>query len=196
MTDYLEQPQEQENALLEQAKRLEQALSALEFRGETEADAGGVLGRVEDRENSEENPDWERQSLDETLLASAAGDREPSLSQSPAQGQREKAELPLLEQLRQMDRALDGPGETAGTGRKEYAFRSAEQAVGWSQAELGAARRLSHQERVLPQNGRGEEFHSSGREPLQSSGDLTWAEQTDRAFRRDSRRYDGGFYLY
>ena len=23
-----------------------------------------------------------------------------------------------------------------------------------------------------------------------------WAEQADRAFRRDSRRYDGGFYLY
>lgn len=27
-------------------------------------------------------------------------------------------------------------------------------------------------------------------------GDLGWAERTDRAFRRDSRRYDGGFYLY
>lgn len=26
--------------------------------------------------------------------------------------------------------------------------------------------------------------------------DPGWAEQTDRAFRRDSRRYDGGFYLY
>ena len=23
-----------------------------------------------------------------------------------------------------------------------------------------------------------------------------WAEWADRAFRRDSRRYDGGFYLY
>ena len=23
-----------------------------------------------------------------------------------------------------------------------------------------------------------------------------WAEQADRVFRRDSRRYDGGFYLY
>jgi len=26
--------------------------------------------------------------------------------------------------------------------------------------------------------------------------ELGWAEQADRAFRRDSRRYDGGFYLY
>lgn len=26
--------------------------------------------------------------------------------------------------------------------------------------------------------------------------DMRWAEQADRAFRRDSRRYDGGFYLY
>ena len=27
-------------------------------------------------------------------------------------------------------------------------------------------------------------------------GTQSWAEQADRAFRRDSRRYDGGFYLY
>ena len=29
-----------------------------------------------------------------------------------------------------------------------------------------------------------------------TGGVLSWAEQADRAFRRDSRRYDGGFYLY
>ncbi len=29
-----------------------------------------------------------------------------------------------------------------------------------------------------------------------ASGEMIWAEQADRAFRRDSRRYDGGFYLY
>lgn len=29
-----------------------------------------------------------------------------------------------------------------------------------------------------------------------SSEEMRWAEQADRAFRRDSRRYDGGFYLY
>lgn len=29
-----------------------------------------------------------------------------------------------------------------------------------------------------------------------AQGDMRWAEQADRAFRRDSRRYDGGFYLY
>lgn len=28
------------------------------------------------------------------------------------------------------------------------------------------------------------------------AGTLSWLEQTDRAFRRDSRRYDGGFCLY
>lgn len=32
-------------------------------------------------------------------------------------------------------------------------------------------------------------------EPLSDRG-LRWAEQADRAFRRDSRRYDGNFYLY
>lgn len=29
-----------------------------------------------------------------------------------------------------------------------------------------------------------------------ASEEMRWAEQADRAFRRDSRRYDGGFYLY
>lgn len=29
-----------------------------------------------------------------------------------------------------------------------------------------------------------------------AGGDRQWVEQADRAFRRDSRRYDGGFYLY
>lgn len=29
-----------------------------------------------------------------------------------------------------------------------------------------------------------------------AQGEMRWAEQADRAFRRDSRRYDGGFYLY
>lgn len=32
--------------------------------------------------------------------------------------------------------------------------------------------------------------------PAASGEGIEWAEQADRAFRRDSRRYDGGFYLY
>ena len=195
MTDYLEQPEKQENALLEQAKRLEQALSALALRGETETGAEGAFDWFENRENGGESPTWIRQSLDETLLA-AAGEREPSRSQPPAQGQREQVEFPLLAQLQKIDRALDGPGEGAVTGTEERDLRSAKQAAGWSQAEPGAVRGRFNQGDVLPQTGRGENFYPGGRKPLQSSGDLTWAEQTDRAFRRDSRRYDGGFYLY
>lgn len=196
MTDYLEQPEKQENALLEQAKRLEQALSALAFRKETEADAEGAFDWFEDRENGGEIAAWERQRQNELLLAGTAGEGKPSPSQPPAQGQRKQAELPLLAQLRQLDRALEGPGETAGNGTEGHDLRSAKQAAGWSQAGPGAVRRFFNQDSFLPQTGRGGEFHSGGREPLQSSGDLTWAEQTDRAFRRDSRRYDGGFYLY
>lgn len=195
MTDYLEQPEEQENALLEQTKRLEQALSALPFREETGAHAEGALDWFEDRENSEEIPAWERKRQSERLLAGTAGEGETSLFQTPAQGQRKQAELPLLAQLRQLDRALDGPGEVTETGTAGHDLHSAKQAAGWSRAEPGAIRRPFNQDSFLPQNGR-EEFPSSGREPLQSSGDLTWAEQADRAFRRDSRRYDGGFYLY
>lgn len=38
----------------------------------------------------------------------------------------------------------------------------------------------------------GETGPSGAREPV----GMEWAERADRAFRRDSRRYDGGFYLY
>lgn len=194
MTDYLEQPEEQENALLEQAKRLEQALSALALR-EPEEGAEGVLDRVGNWEDGGESQAWERKSLGEAFLA-AAGAGEASPAQPAAQGSKERAELPLMAQLRQLDRAMDGPGETAGTGTEEHALPSAKQAAGWNQAEPGTARRLFHQGYSLPQTERGEELRSTPREPLQSSGNLTWAEQADRAFRRDSRRYDGGFYLY
>lgn len=194
MTDYLEQPEEQENALLEQAKRLEQALAAWALR-ETETGAEAVLDQVENWETGGESPAWERKSLGEALLA-AAGEGEVSPSRPLTQGQKERAELPLMAQLRQLDRALDGPGEAAGTGTEEHTLPSAKQAAAWGQAEPGTARRRFNQGYSLPQSGRGDELHSAPREPLQSSGNLTWAEQADRAFRRDSRRYDGGFYLY
>ncbi len=37
---------------------------------------------------------------------------------------------------------------------------------------------------------------TAGRPLPPPGGALSWAEEADRAFRRDSRRYDGGFYLY
>lgn len=36
----------------------------------------------------------------------------------------------------------------------------------------------------------------TGTSGLPASEEMQWAEQADRVFRRDSRRYDGGFYLY
>lgn len=36
----------------------------------------------------------------------------------------------------------------------------------------------------------------TGASAVPMSEETRWAEQADRAFRRDSRRYDGGFYLY
>ena len=35
-----------------------------------------------------------------------------------------------------------------------------------------------------------------GETALRYGMELDWAERADRVFRRDSRRYDGGFYLY
>ena len=196
MTDYLELPEEENDALLEQAKRLERALSALALRGEAEMGTEGEADWFGDRESSEEVPVWERQRRNERLPAGTAGEGESSLSQPPAQGQGEKAQLPVLTQLRQLDRALDGLGEIAEAGTEEHALHLEKQAARRSLAGPGEAGRPSYETASRLDAGAGRYFLPGGREPLQSSGELTWVEEADRAFRRDSRRYDGGFYLY
>lgn len=36
----------------------------------------------------------------------------------------------------------------------------------------------------------------TGASPASEPAEIRWAEQADRVFRRDSRRYDGAFYMY
>lgn len=192
MTDYLEWPEEQENALLEQAKRLEQVLSALIFR--EEGGTEGTSARFENREERGERPPWETKNTEEAALFQEKREEQASLSQVWTAGQTEP-ELPLLEQLRQLDRAWSQTEESAQTGTKEPFLRSGGKMATWSEAEPGAGRG-EHLENFLSRAGRESDSRSGGREPMQSCGELTWAEQADRAFRRDSRRYDSGFYLY
>lgn len=192
MTDYLEQPEEQENALLEQAKRLEQALSAFIVR---ENEREEPLAHFGDGEKYWESQALENDNLDEAAPVAETKKGETTPFPSQMEGQKE-LELPLLEQLKQSDRVLEWTGEPVEAGAEEHSIRPDEKPIRRSQAEPWAVGRPSCPEPLLPQAGRGDYFRSGGREPLQSNGDLTWAEQTDRAFRRDSRRYDGGFYLY
>ena len=96
---------------------------------------------------------------------------------------------PLLAQLERLDRAVSPAPAGAAPGRRAApvpwpgSFALSKPGTAGPDVPGGAE--------GLPGMGRGSENAS-----LQGAEGLRWAEQADRAFRRDSRRYDGGFYLY
>lgn len=106
----------------------------------------------------------------------------------------------LLEQLERLERAVVPPA-AEGMGRASARGRNT-----WEQ---GAGNRLSGPLSPLSPPDGGTELaglpEAAGGTALRSGpgaraqlpgGAADWAEQVDLAFRRDSRRYDGGFYLY
>ena len=76
-------------------------------------------------------------------------------------------------------------------GGTEQAAVEAEQTFGRAAPVIPAAEWIAGGE--TPARIPAEELRSSA---PPASEEMRWAEQADRAFRRDSRRYDGGFYLY
>ena len=76
-------------------------------------------------------------------------------------------------------------------GGSEQAAVEAEQTFGRAAPVIPAAEWIAGGE--TPARIPAEELRSSA---PPASEEMRWAEQADRAFRRDSRRYDGGFYLY
>ena len=89
---------------------------------------------------------------------------------------------PRLEQLDRAAASADGAvfRQKSGTETREKFS---------DQARRGAVPVLDPEEAEKTRMGGLGGLSASGRE-----GD--WVEQADQAFRRDSRRYDGGFYLY
>ena len=119
----------------------------------------------------------------------------PQRVQTPLE-EREK-ELPLLEQIERLERALAAPGVAeAGSGAGP---RSAVWS-GWDQSRQRVPHGTAGQERApgyAAVLGEQEQWYGLDRlEWSGTGGEQVWAEQADRVFRRDSRRYDGGFYLY
>lgn len=133
-----------------------------------------------------------------TLLAEEDAGREPGdipVSPLAISPEREETVPPLLNQLKRLERTGVLPLGTASPGPEGGA--SLRQERTWSPPFSStfpsgagypdAAGSPAPDQRGSP--GLGE----SGTPP---DGALGWAEQADRVFRRDSRRYDGGFYLY
>lgn len=149
-----------------------------------------------------ETDEWENarasESRGESMELLRTKGKAPSPSQTPGEAG-ETESFPLLDQLRQLDRAaeLSAVGQrTQGSAGEEVWSRPWSGRSG-SALHPGAARRtIPGDAASLSQSGSALSVDTVGREALASAGALSWAEQADRAFRRDSRRYDGGFYLY
>ena len=94
---------------------------------------------------------------------------------------------PLLEQLQRLERAaaFSPPAAGQAAGQRGGSFPLA-------LSKSGGGSLFPNLEDLPGQSAGGEPAAAL---PL-SGGGLDWAQQADRAFRRDSRRYDGGFYLY
>ena len=215
MTDYLELTWPgQEDALLEQTRRLERALSRLIAGGRPEPEGPGAENRSRARERPAgagtegvgeaeagllspdgscrqvPGPQSERMDPDAPGTGRAEGERDP-----------EREPHPLEVQLTRLDRAVRWADGSIRSGGMEPG-RSARPAPRRPGGGAGAG---SASGRALPGEGWepdwGRAAAGAGGLPYGRGGpgaweETRWAEQADRVFRRDSRRYDGGFYLY
>lgn len=188
MTDYLEEELERVRALLEEVRRLEWS----------------VPGRA----GAEEETESPRRHGGAPDMAEASGNGQDAGSGAESFGQEERGapagtetegRSPLLwEELGRLERAASSWN----------ALRTERGGPGGAWMERGGARdgyprALSSPGRdgLLP-GGAGGEGRDWGWNGVPARGtapavdEARWAEWADRVFRRDSRRYDGGFYLY
>ena len=204
LPDYLEELLDNAAALLEQVKLLERELSGLmpgarAMEAEEYAPAAGAeTGRGETYSKSSALMDVfeERQEVSRIKNLVYEADRAENQVEEPVFPRREREEpeklpqsgasSPLLEQLGRLERAASAPAllqagavRTAGPGFDPLpAVRT-----GGGLGPTGSAGEAWR-------GGGGLEGYAAPEE------ELRWAERADRVFRRDSRRYDGGFYLF
>jgi len=183
------------DALWEQLRRLARA-SVWTGRDQTEAD-GDPYGERRVAEGIGPTPDAGGSSGGpEGLRMEQRADRgrrddggEPDGADRAGPGQEEG--WPLADQLRQLDRrAAAGVQAAVGTGRDTGDAERAERRSAWP-AQRGGA--VGTDRAALWEERRRTSARAQDARPL-GGGD--WVEQADRIFRRDSRRYDSGFYLY
>ena len=165
--------------------------SAPEAREETELLLPATEPKRENQRDRTEAPpleSLERQERAEDVPAEEGGalDREGDSAYEEAPLERRTGELPELDGER---RKLPGASAEAGDTQERDQKREAP-------APPPPWRTRAEQELPLPtppdMDGEQSGLPPSGWD----RSDLYWAERADRAFRRDSRRYDGGFYLY
>ena len=215
MTDYLELTWPgQEDALLEQARRLERALSRLIAGGQPKPEGPGEESRSRARERPAGartegvgeaeaellSPDGSRRRTPGPRLERMDPDA-PGPGRAEGEGDPERESLPLETQLTRLDRAVRWADGSIRSGGMEpgRSARPAPRRPGGGAGAGSASGRALPGEGWEPDWGRaaaGEGGLPYGRGGPGAWEETRWAEQADRVFRRDSRRYDGGFYLY
>lgn len=142
----------------------------LEIRGKEQDIAGNRQAMADDNEKNLERAET-------VLKAEEAGTR--------TNAERSENRSPLSDQLEELDRAVSALTTLVPEGQSSYPISlSAPQAPAADPTITG----LPGEVWSMPAAPAGADFACGGTR--------NWAEQADRMFRRDSRRYDGGFYLY
>ena len=205
MTDYLEEQEEQAEALEENLARLEAALAALgpgapeKAAGAAEEPAApaflsgsGTVGETDTALTPADS--WEPGTEGESQTSSPKGEESSPLLEQAGALEAALAGLDILRAGTGEESAFAGPWRGAVVGREET----------WTQRE---SRQQEHwPDRQLSRNGsadlQGLSSDGETRPGSPRSGAAAWdgeteeARRMDRIFRRDSRRYDGGFFLY
>lgn len=196
--DYLEELLDQAGALLEQVRKLERSRAGREAQETEEQAVFSAPAGYADALGPAERPGFALETAPGGGEAVSGPDAETK-RRPPSAGRRAELEAPegaaappeeegrsaapLREQLERLDRA-------AATSRQaaEKPRRGAVQGISPPDPGRNFAGWLERTEEARP-NMTAPGYPGAG-------GEQDWAELTDRAFRRDSRRYDGGFYLY
>ena len=226
MTDYLEELLENAGVLLEEMRRLERNVSGpfsqggeemgsspprpvqsflkepardeeereeLPLHRAAEQERPGNLLNAMDKDEAIEKDVFDRQRSEKDQVEELSKKSGVPLEEA----ERREERSALLEQVRQLEWAVGaGMGNTtftrsAAQGGPNVGGRSGS-ALGLAGAGHGTLY-PGEAEPTLESWSPGAGFDHSGLTP---EGGLRWAEQADREFRRDSRRYDGGFYLF
>ena len=204
LPDYLEELLDNAAALLEQVKLLERGLSGLTpgaraMEAEEYAPAAGEetgQGEIHRRPSTLEDIFGERWKVNQIGNLVYDAEQAEHQGEEPVFSRREREEpeelpqsgapSPLLEQLERLERAAAAPAvlqagavRNAGPGFELLPV-----------ARTGGGVGVTGSAGEAWGGGRGPEGYAAPEE------ELRWAERADRVFRRDSRRYDGGFYLF
>ena len=187
MTDFLEEALENAGALLEQIRRLERGWAG-------PVSEGDVGGRASDSPASVRETLWgevhsripKNKRGDEWTAEDTGGGSSAVYS--------ERTEVDNLEIPSGVTRGTR-PEDTVEFGKDEGGLNPPRQSLAPLEERRERVPALLADLGLAPEENwtAGQTFEKPVR---QAVDELRWAEWADRVFRRDSRRYDGGFYLY